>query len=61
MVEVYRDMNNYKDGHTYSSIGNTLHKVYPVYFLGYELRHPAGLYKSNAVVTHSLKPTHLIP
>ena len=40
MVEVYREMHNHEDGHTYTSIGNILHGLYQKYFLGYELQHP---------------------
>ena len=41
MVEVYREMQNHRNGHTYTSIGNILHRLYQTYFLGYEV----GLYK----------------
>ena len=40
MVQVYREMDNHEDGHTYTSIGTVLHGLYQKYFLGYELQHP---------------------
>lgn len=54
MVEVYREMANHRNGHTYTSIGNILHKVYQAYFLGYELRHPEDIDDSSCFVCGKL-------
>ena len=54
MVEVYRDMHNHRNGHTYTSIGNILHKLYQAYFLGYELRHPEDINDDSCFVCGKL-------
>ena len=51
MVEVFREMSNHYDGHTYTDIGTLLLNTYEKYFLEYERAHPQDLAPRPAPVT----------
>ena len=40
MVEVFREMTNHYEGHTYTDIGTLLLNAYETFFLQYERSHP---------------------
>ena len=43
MLQVFREMRNHYDGHTYTDIGTQLLNTYELYFLDYERDHPQDL------------------
>ena len=42
MVEIFRDMENHYENHTYTDIGTLLLNVYEEYLLSYEKTHEQG-------------------